>query len=280
MSHLILSNTMTTTTMTWKAGRLVCRASRLLRFGGCRCPVEGPGRHPVADLGRGRPVAVAHHGCSVWRSSNVFRQHQVFEIPVKRFDNGHLEFDGKERIIDHKKHVEDFKFGIWWKPCRSKKDADIEWKWMSHYIGTREICWSCPGWKRVLGHVVCHSQLAPQQLQRSLDEGRISIHQEKKCLCAWNTHIPWLYGWLVQSLMKLFDSWFDGTVCFQVCSDLNGINSRASGSWRSRMVQLSWPKLQIIRNPCKPHALTEKNFAVSWCCAPDSVVFSPNISGT
>ena len=89
--------TMTTTTMTWKAGRLVCRAPHLLRFGGCRCPAEGPGRHPVADLGRGRPVAVAHHGCSVWRSSNVFRQHQVFKIPVKQFDIWHLEFDERER---------------------------------------------------------------------------------------------------------------------------------------------------------------------------------------
>ena len=180
---------MTTTTMPWKAGRLVCRATHLLRFGGCRCPAEGPGRHPLADLGRGRPVVVAHHGCSVWRSSNVFRQHQVFEIPVKRLDDGQLEFDEKERILDHEKNVEDFQFGIWWKPCRSKEDADIERKWMSHYRGTREICWSCPGWKRVLGHVVCHSQLAPQQLQRSLDEGRIFIHQEKKVsLCMKRTH--------------------------------------------------------------------------------------------
>ena len=207
---------LSTTTVTWKAGRVVCRAPRLLRFGGCRCPAEGLGRHPVADLGRGRPVAVAHHGCSVWRSSNVFRQHQVFEIPVKRLDDGHLEFDEKERILDHKKNVEDFKFGIWWKPCRSKEDADIERKWMSHYRGTREICWSCPGWKRVLGHVVCHSQLAPQQLQRSLDEGRIFIHQEKivsLCMKRTHTHTHSMVIWLIGSKFDEVDwllIWRDG----------------------------------------------------------------------
>ena len=148
-----LVTTRTTTTTTWKAGRLVCRAPRLLRFGGCRCTAEGPGRHPLADLGRDGPVAVAHHGCSVWRSSNVFRQHQVFEIPVKRFDIGHLQFDERERIVDYKSST-----------CR--------------IIDAGEICWSCPGWKRVLGHVVCNSQLAPEQLQRSLGEGGISINFE------------------------------------------------------------------------------------------------------
>ena len=200
MSHLILSNTMTTTTMTWKAGRVVCRAPRLLRFGGRRCTAEGLGRHPVADLGRGGPVAVAHHGCSVWRSSNVFRQHQGFWNSSETI--WHWTFGVWREGMDYRKNVsiEDFKFGIWWKPCRSKKDADIEWKWMSHYIGTREICWSCSGWKRVLRHVVCHSQLAPQQLQRSLDEGRISIHQEKSVFVQeTHTHTHSMVIWLIGS---------------------------------------------------------------------------------
>ena len=173
MSHLILSNTMTTTTMTWKAGRLVCRAPRLLRFGGCRCSAEGPWKAsprrswPRPSSCRCPPRML---GLKVFNVTRFWNSSEV--------DIGHLEFDERELIIYiilySKKNVEDFKFGIRRKPCRSKKEADFEWKWMSHYIGTREICWSCPGWKRVLGHVVCHSQLAPQQLQRSLGEGRIS----------------------------------------------------------------------------------------------------------
>jgi len=48
-------------------------------------------------------------------------------------DIGHLEFDEREWIIYiilsilySKKNVEDFKFGIRRKPCRSKKEADFE----------------------------------------------------------------------------------------------------------------------------------------------------------
>ena len=97
--------TTTTTTMTWKAGRLVCRASGLLRFGGCRCPVEGPAE--AVQL----PLPTTDTRFEGLQTSLGITS--VFEIPVKRFDIGHLEFDGKERIIDHKKNVEDFKFGIW-----------------------------------------------------------------------------------------------------------------------------------------------------------------------
>ena len=254
---------MTTTTMPWKAGRLVCRAPRLLRFGGCWCPAEGPGRHPLADLGRGRPVAVAHHGCSVWslcnftRSSDVLRQHQVFEIPVKRFDIGHLEFDGKEMIIDHKKHVEDFKFGIWWKPCRSKEDADIEWKWMRHYIGTRNLLnlprmkaspWTC-----------CVPQPAGSAATSKITWWRPDFHPSEKqvSLCMKRTHTfhghMCLIGSMVQWSWWSWWSWLTldlkGRFAFR-CALIwmvSTLEPRAVGGlgW-SRM---SWLKLQIIRDP-------------------------------
>ena len=44
---------------------------------------------------------------------------------------------------------------------------------------------------------MCHSQLAPQQLQRSLDEGQISIHQERRVFVhETRTHsmVIWLIG--------------------------------------------------------------------------------------
>ena len=201
---------MTTTTMPWKAGRLVCRAPRLLRFGGCWCPAEGPGRHPLADLGRGRPVAVAHHGCSVWslcnftRSSDVLRQHQVFWNSSETI--WHWTFGVWREGMDCRKtvYIEDFKFGIWWNPAGPRKMQILnENGWVITLVQEKSVEPAQDESAQVLGHVVCHSQLAPQQLQRSLDEGRIFIHQpKKKCLCAWNahthTHSMVIFAWLVQ----------------------------------------------------------------------------------
>ena len=95
--------------------------------------------------------------------------------------------------------------------------------------------------------------------------------------------VDWLIGsmkWM--KLMKLIDSWFTGWIAFR-CAPIWMVSILEPRVEWIGSDKLSWLKLQIIRNPFgRSASLTQwlETFAVSWCCAPDSVVFSSKISGT
>ena len=95
-----------------------------------------------------------------------------------------------------------------------------------------------------------------------------------------HTHSTVIYGWFVQWSGW---SWLTGWFAFR-CAPIwmvSILEPRIVGGlgWSSCHGQ----KLQIIRNQfdikCKAHAMTG-TICSTILCAPDSVVFSPNISGT